>query len=881
MSRVSIHKIHRRTNIWVPSICSSVDSSLPLHNRYARSLSLGLTQSLGLTTSSSLHARTGRVRRKAVATLGIRGDWKDTTNSAGLYRPLRSWGDKDYVRKLSKLPATVRRQFKLYRLGDLGIAARMKSDIQFITTPTSDTPGTALLLCFDDKRYIFGHVHEGLQRAGLQFGARFHKAKEIFLTGKTEWANTGGLLGMVLTLADGAIATAAAKAVNAQKKLARTKEIDEMATKSDANPGKGSMTPTSEGSSSGPTVAKDLPSLGIHGAPNIIHTLATARSFIFRQGLPIDVEEYSQVREAPENGDDLAPSFTDSRIQLWALPIRPTKNVMVSEASSPAPSRKRSLGDYMDGQRPTHQELLERFSPQLYPKRQDQEIRENIVSEMFKSNWSLDRLTEMPLSQVKLPAVLFVRDAETKALMRYTGPLPDGKVPVPDTSVLVREPWPGALVDHLPPTKPSPIAMSYIVRNHRLRGRFKPQEAKRLGVRPGPLFAKLSQGLTVVLENGSAVTPEMVLEPSKDGGGVAILDVPSKDYIPNLFNRSEWKMDRVMAGVGSFIWILGPGVVHDETLLKFMEEFKDMKHIVSSPDVCANSIMLTKAAAECERHRQIDPRRYNGLRHTEELSSTRTESTKSNEDKSPFIVARQGLQLQLEPSIAIDETQITDQLAEIHAQSQVPEEALRYAQEALADLRSEETQSELASQNLKSPDAKIICLGTGSALPSLERNVSASLLRVPGFGSYLLDCGENTLGQLQRMYSPAELRMILQDLKLIWISHLHADHHLGLASIIKAWHNAVHGNERVKKPKVNKEKLLADPEHFLKEGRRLYVVAHGQMAKWLEEYSTVEDFGYDQIMPLSTNPHLPYAASRSLLEWDGLDLGFHSSNPKL
>src|SRR5687768_1491515 len=37
----------------------------------------------------------------------------------------------------------------------------MRSYVQIITTPTADTPGTTLLLHFDNKRYIIGNVSEG------------------------------------------------------------------------------------------------------------------------------------------------------------------------------------------------------------------------------------------------------------------------------------------------------------------------------------------------------------------------------------------------------------------------------------------------------------------------------------------------------------------------------------------------------------------------------------------------------------------------------------------------------------------------------------------------------------------------------------------------
>ena len=47
-------------------------------------------------------------------------------------------------------------------------------------------------------------------------------------------------------------------------------------------------------------------------------------------------------------------------------------------------------------------------------------------------------------------------------------------------------------------------------------------------------------------------------------------------------------------------------------------------------------------------------------------------------------------------------------------------------------------------------------------------------------GGLLLDCGEGTYGQLVRRYGGAT-GAVLAGLRLIWISHIHADHHAGLA----------------------------------------------------------------------------------------------------
>lgn len=48
-----------------------------------------------------------------------------------------------------------------------------------------------------------------------------------------------------------------------------------------------------------------------------------------------------------------------------------------------------------------------------------------------------------------------------------------------------------------------------------------------------------------------------------------------------------------------------------------------------------------------------------------------------------------------------------------------------------------------------------------------------------------MDCGEGTYGQLVRFYGPEKSKQIMKDLKAVYISHLHADHHIGLVGLLK------------------------------------------------------------------------------------------------
>lgn len=760
---------------------------------------------------------------------------------------------------------------------------KMKSYIEFITTPTADTPGTALLLHFDDKRYVIGNIHEGLQRAGLQVGAKFLKAKDFFITGRTEWRSTGGLMGMILTLADAATASAASRAEVIKTKLERRMAREEEARQRKKKPSKKASSDSLGKTSKDLEIEEEDPSVTLHGGPNLTHTIATARRFIFRKGTPIKVHEHHHEQEVTDPELAWEPTWADKRIRVWALPITSSGYNDSSKDLPRDTPKKRSLGEFMTGEPPTPGEVFDQWSTEPNaPKdqaKQDQELREFIVNEMFSSQWRYDTLTELPLHQVKLPASIFVRNSVTKKIEKYTGPVPDGTASVPNIDVLVRQPWPGALIEYLPPTRPSNIAMSYIIRNHKLRGKFKPAAARELNVPPGPLWAALAAGSEVQSKDGKTVTPDMVLEPSKEGGGVAVVELPSKEYVANLVNRPEWNAEKVMTGVGAIVWILGPGVANDKTLLAFISARPMLSHIISSTDHCPNYLAMTAAATSAIRHSLIDPERYPVPIHSNEVPSQfEPNISESEKESDSTLSAKRGLRIELEPAFIVTESNIVPNLNTRHVIQETPQDVLQLGQAAQQEVHLDTVEARTANDGLPSKDAEIICLGTGSAIPSLHRNVSGTLLRVPGCGSYLLDCGENTLGQLKRIFTQSQLIELFHDLKLIWISHLHADHHLGTAPVIKAWYEEVHGKDSGRSRPSLTQALLA-PAKSLEEGKRLFVVGHRDMMRWLEDYSTVEDYGYSQVIPLETS-YIMKDYDRCSLEWNGVDVGFNTSkNP--
>lgn len=73
---------------------------------------------------------------------------------------------------------------------------------------------------------------------------------------------------------------------------------------------------------------------------------------------------------------------------------------------------------------------------------------------------------------------------------------------------------------------------------------------------------------------------------------------------------------------------------------------------------------------------------------------------------------------------------------------------------------------------------KVTMLGTSGSTPTKERSLPGVLLAYDG-SSYLFDCGEGT--QMQMMKFGANISKI----KCIFLTHLHADHVIGIAGLIR------------------------------------------------------------------------------------------------
>lgn len=393
------------------------------------------------------------------------------------------------------------------------------------------------------------------------------------------------------------------------------------------------------------------------------------------------------------------------------------------------------------------------------------------------------------------------------------------------------------------------ISTSYEITFHSVRGRFKPEEAVRLGVPKGPSFGKLAAGQAVTLDDGHVITPDQVLEKERHFPKILILAIPDDSYIQNVRQRFK---DYNNEDLGIVYYFLGANVTINDDLIEIMELFGNhAQHFVSHPKVCPNSIVFRGAAMIALKLKAMQQKNYNLPREEQILSKDFYDCFQK--DVYDGTTVEQSQETPLTSSIPGNQVHVFARNKEVQIESYTKgDEEMKIKldfktlkpiswQQAYnkhvkpLNLRSgsfeEVIGSQVNSDNFntaeKRGNVEIITLGTGSALPSKYRNVVSTLLKVPYTGPegdvknriILLDAGENTLGTLRRNFSSLAVKSIFKDLGLIYLSHLHADHHLGIISILNEWY------------KHNKD--CAESV--------LYIVTPWQYNKFVNEWLTLEE----------------------------------------
>jgi ribonuclease Z len=261
------------------------------------------------------------------------------------------------------------------------------------------------------------------------------------------------------------------------------------------------------------------------------------------------------------------------------------------------------------------------------------------------------------------------------------------------------------------------------------------------------------------------------------------------------------------ASLRTIFYFLGPGILQDPRLGDYIRSFSthvDLQHRISSPDFQgSNEVTFVPSALLSLRLSLLDAKifnlpSYNFPNPTSSTSSLSTFGTnvtrlssndrfKSDSSAMPPTIAPRNFNFPVPSPEATLEASRLKGVERRPALLLKAEQAWSTYEPLAASTRiavEEESVLRSIGRDVEvGDDLSVTPLGTGSAIPSKYRNVSSTLLHLPEGGYVLLDCGEGTWGQLARRFGEG-VEEVLRGLEMVFISHMHQDHHAGLATVL-------------------------------------------------------------------------------------------------
>ncbi|XP_064478963.1 ribonuclease Z, mitochondrial-like isoform X2 [Ornithodoros turicata] len=326
------------------------------------------------------------------------------------------------------------------------------------------------------------------------------------------------------------------------------------------------------------------------------------------------------------------------------------------------------------------------------------------------------------------------------------------------------------------------IVVAYICKLHSKPGQLQLDRCVQMGVPPGPLLGELKNGKDVTLPNGNIVKSSDVVSAEEPGPVFIVLEVPSVDYLDCLLEAREFERHQLSAAAPEdaakvVVHFTPSAIMEDPLYVQWIRRFP-----ASTVHLALNEYSSPESSVAIHR-----------AQHRLHLLNCNIFPLLKSE------VQRQPPKTLSELNVCPGETLAKFRLRPCHGlerDSAIKIDADAYIREAHSSPHFEERLSELkaATRALDSTKTvpsypEVVFLGTASAIPGKERNVSSILVNVNVHSredsSVLLDCGEGTSKQMIRFYGSQEFHRVLSRLSCVFVSHMHADHHLGLLQLLK------------------------------------------------------------------------------------------------
>ncbi|KAH9479322.1 tRNAse Z TRZ4, mitochondrial [Psilocybe cubensis] len=701
-----------------------------------------------------------------------------------------------------------------------------------LTSVSSDTE-PCIIVTFDNAKYIF-NTSENTTRAFLQTGRNWKRTRALFYT-QARIEKVGGFPGLLMTFADATIENLNVFAPPGFNHILASMRFytyrDTINIKSTELP----WVQTAPSSSPKPCYTDD--NLKVYSIPVLPEDSASSSE----KTRSVITSESTDLMDCETSSD------ASGKRKREPSPDFPHKKHHVEDTKRNAPGKIL----YSDALWKAMQK--EGFKPEFLTGELADEYRSAIIRSMFPNTRPNSLKTE------KKPKPQQGKKKDSKdANVVSVSPQEEEKVDIDDYKRSTKiSPPPGFRLQLPNPesnlrSSTNPPAMSYILVGPQYRGKFNAQRALELGIPNGKLRSQLAQGQTVTFEVKEeeetiikTVRPEEVLGVAEKTAAIVILDVPSVAHISSLissfqesdFYQKFWAKDPAVFettereyNMRVVYHMCGPGVLEDKRYKAFMHGFGPIAHhIIGSREHCADPVTFTSAAHSHLRLKALDEKIF----HIPKYNLTPKKPLSEVSGLPPNVIEMKStLKINMRPWTPPEPDPEVVKRDKFHpiVTGTLPLEFSLALKESIKEVKQSiaqvEAQKDKSMSGEPGANVGVITLGTGGSLPSKYRNVLSTLITVPKYGNILLDAGEGTWGQMVRNFgledSTYNVWQALRDLKCIFISHMHADHHIGLANILA------------------KRKLLDPPPD-----QPLYVVTIRGVHMYLREMNAVQDIGLD------------------------------------
>ncbi|KEG04723.1 ribonuclease Z [Plasmodium vinckei vinckei] len=340
----------------------------------------------------------------------------------------------------------------------------------------------------------------------------------------------------------------------------------------------------------------------------------------------------------------------------------------------------------------------------------------------------------------------------------------------------------------------------YLIECPQTIGKFHVEKAQKLNIPPGKYYGMLKSGKSVTINN-KIINPEDVCDKNIDGKKSLIIDLSDTEYIDYVITEIKNKEHFYLNNLEYIFHLSDEKILSNKTYKDYFLKLKNIKNIKcnqsnSSLKICPfiSSSSLTNILSKLMpniflKYKPDDPiyelssktqNNYNDEENTNQNYNQKViNSNESIEEYTTYLSYNTLTKFVLHPfhkiNICTDEM-----LTDLYPSTFNSSKFSNFTQE------NDNLMNPILDFNKKLNDNATMLpsfyfLGTGCSIPSAFRNVSGIILNIQKDFSVILDFGEGSLYQLYWISkSWVQFTESIKSIKVIFISHAHADHHVGI-----------------------------------------------------------------------------------------------------